>query len=163
MVRVGKKGQRKAKKPTAEESYLQEIQNELKKNKHRICETRRRQQESAAINLLMDFILHTKKFVYTGSEKLSRMTLLSCADEYIHDHVSSLNVLLGVLCSIVACSPSTQELLLELKKETAEPSVVDLMHKFEIPEQHYELMDCILQIQANDAYNAYFPSALHSL
>lgn len=39
MVRVGKKGQRKAKKPTAEESYLQEIQNELKKNKHRICET----------------------------------------------------------------------------------------------------------------------------
>lgn len=39
MVRAGRKGQRRAKKPTAEESYLQEIQNELKKNKHRICET----------------------------------------------------------------------------------------------------------------------------
>lgn len=61
--------------------------------------------------------------------------------EYIHDHVSSLNVLLGVLCSIVACSPSTQDALLELKKECAEPSVVDLMRKFEIPEQHYELME----------------------
>lgn len=39
MARTGRKGQRKTKKPTAEESYLQEIQNELKKNKHRICET----------------------------------------------------------------------------------------------------------------------------
>lgn len=55
--------------------------------------------------------------------------------------MSSLNVLLGVLCSIVACSPSTQDLLLELKSECAEPSVTDLMKKFEIPEHHYELME----------------------
>lgn len=70
---------------------------------------------------------------------LSRVS--DCCLEYIHDHVSSLNVLLGVLCSMVACSPGTQDLLLELKNECAEPSVPDLMQKFEIPEQHYELME----------------------
>ena len=42
---------------------------------------------------------------------------------------------------MVACSPGTQDLLLELKNECAEPSVPDLMQKFEIPEQHYELME----------------------
>lgn len=39
MARTGKRGPRKEKKPLPEDNYLQEVQNELKKNKHRICET----------------------------------------------------------------------------------------------------------------------------
>ncbi|KAK8808829.1 hypothetical protein WA588_004471 [Blastocystis sp. NMH] len=151
----GKRGGRRSKNSSLDDSLVPSL-SELKRDKHRHCESKRRQQENAAIDNLKSFLVSSKRYKFDIPQKLDRLQLLSAATMYIQENVSTLNILVGVLCNTLVHSPELQKTIESLKTKEDVVSQQALLDALQVPYSSEELLDKIIRERSLENPNAPF-------
>ncbi|KAK8828725.1 hypothetical protein WA577_000206 [Blastocystis sp. JDR] len=159
MDRGGKKRRKPVKKKKDNDDGLVPSLSEIKKDKHRSCESKRRQQENNAFATLHAFLESSKKYKHTASPKLDRLHLLSGAAMYIQENSAALNIMVGVLCNMLACCPEMQNAMMELGNSGEELTQNRLLERFGVPASIDELLDSIYQSRAMEPM-AHYPAPM---
>ena len=63
---------------------------------------------------------------------------------YIQENSAALNIMVGVLCNLLACCPDMQNALMELGSSTKEVTQDQLLEKFDVPASIDELLKYVV-------------------